>query len=258
MDQHPEASLTNEGDWAQYYSGRQFDLVERLAGMPSLIDEYLKGKPGRIFEMGCGGSHLLARSAMLGWEVGGIDFNNKALALISDYLALRNYENRNILFGDIFSYDYSELEDYYDILVSYGFLEHFTDPHLILSKWKNILAEKGMVISIIPNLYSVNALLMKKFDPVFWSQHIPYSPTDMDQFHTDAGLVPLRKAQYLGHYDILMLIPWSKIQQKINNIIVFKIIKYMAYYGVERLLRILPASNMRRFNSFVMGVYVKE
>jgi SAM-dependent methyltransferase len=252
----PDNILTKPEDWGPFFLGRQFEQIERLAHRPSLIDDYLKTKTGKLFELGCGGSRLLARSALLGWEVGGIDFNAEALRLIQDYLAQKNYDNKNLVCGDILSYDCSQFHNKYDLLVSFGVLEHFRDPQPIMFKWKRILSRDGIVITYLPNLFSINAFLMRKYAPDVWAQHHPFSPQDMDQFHIDAGLVPLRGAQYVGPYDINMLVPWSSLQHLISNRFVFKTLKCFAYYGVGKVLRLLPNSNMKLLNSFLLGVYV--
>jgi 2-polyprenyl-3-methyl-5-hydroxy-6-metoxy-1,4-benzoquinol methylase len=251
-------ALTRKEDWADYYIGRQFEQMERWAQHPSLIDDYLKKKKGKIFELGCGGSPVLPRCVEFGWEVGGIDFNSQALDLIRNYLSQKNCETENLICDDVFSYDCSPFENKYDLLVSLGFLEHFMAPQAIMSKWKRILKHDGLVISVIPNLFSINAHIFKRYDPEFWALHMRYSPEDMDQFHKDAGLVPLTKAQYLGGYDIHMLIPWSKIQQMFGNKYLFKITKYIAYYVAGKPLYLLSKSNIRLLKSFVMGVYANQ
>jgi 2-polyprenyl-3-methyl-5-hydroxy-6-metoxy-1,4-benzoquinol methylase len=143
----------------------------------------------------------------------------------------------------------------FDLLVSFGFLEHFANPGAILSKWKTILKPSGLVISVIPNLFSINGVMLRKFDQELWRQHICYSPKDMDQFHREAGLIPVQQAQYIGSYDIHMLIPWDKIKVSMNNDFLFKITKITLSYGVGKILKLLPKSNMKTLNSFVVGVY---
>jgi 2-polyprenyl-3-methyl-5-hydroxy-6-metoxy-1,4-benzoquinol methylase len=207
--------------------------------------------------LGCGGSPLLARSNLLGWEVGGIDFNADALELIRNYLIQAGHKCEDLVHGDAFTHDTSRFDGRYDLLLSFGFLEHFMNPSALLSKWKSILAARGKVVSIIPNLFSVNSFLMRKFDPAFWAQHVRYSPRDMDRFHAEAGLEPVRKARYCGTYDIHMLIPWARIRQQIGDGIVFKSIKYVSYFGIGKLLGLLPPSGLKPVNSFVMGVYAR-
>jgi SAM-dependent methyltransferase len=248
-------ALTGAGDWTRYYSDRQFEQIRRTARRSSAIDDFLARRRGRIFELGCGGSPLLARSALLGWEVGGIDFNADALELIRAVLMRDGHGCEDLVHGDAFSYDTSRFDGRYDALLSFGFLEHFRNPEILLAKWKSVLNDGGSVVSIIPNLFSVNSVLMRRFDPEFWAQHVRYSPRDMDRFHGDAGLEPVRKARFCGIYDIHMLIPWARIRQRIGEGFGFKTVKYLSYFGIGKLLGLLPASGLRPFNSFVMGIY---
>jgi 2-polyprenyl-3-methyl-5-hydroxy-6-metoxy-1,4-benzoquinol methylase len=248
-------ALTKQHDWVKYYECRKVEKLDKSAHEKSFIDDYLTGKTGKIFELGCGGSSILARSALLGWDVGGIDFNKEGLNLIENYLSQKSYDHSNLVCGDVFSYDCSRLENKYDLLVSFGFLEHFKTPQIIINRWKKILKNDGMVISMIPNLFNINKYFLKKYPPELWAQHVLYSPQDMDRFHIDAGLKPIKKARYCERYDIHMLTPWNIIEQKIGNKFIFKGIKYFSYYVIGKILGLAPKKNVRLLNSCVTGVY---
>ncbi len=79
-------SLTESDDWNKYYSNREYRSIEQSAERQSIIEGFLKNNTGKIFELGCGQSQTLARSIMLGWDVGGIDFNSNALLPLRMYL----------------------------------------------------------------------------------------------------------------------------------------------------------------------------
>jgi 2-polyprenyl-3-methyl-5-hydroxy-6-metoxy-1,4-benzoquinol methylase len=248
-------ALTKPEDWKDYYSSREFEHIEDHAVRKSIIDGFLTGKTGKVFELGCGGSPFLARAAFLGWEVGGIDFNSESLSLINNYLAAKGRDTSGLVNGDVFSFDISTLQGKYDLLFSFGFLEHFGDPCAILERWKKILKPGGMIVSVIPNLFSVNGRLLRKYDPEFWDQHYTYNTQDMDRFHTGAGLEPISKARFFGRYDIHMLIPWGKIAQAMNDMIVFKAVKYFVYYAVGYPLKLVPAGS-RTISPVILGVYL--
>ena len=249
-----ECSLTNVQDWNTYYYGRD---LKKLAMLKSPIDTFICGTKGKIFELGCGGSPNLARSALFGWDVGGIDFNSNGIELIKTYLSSTSVATE-LISNDIFSCDLDVVKEKYDLLISMGFLEHFKNPQQILIKWKHIVKDDGKIFTLIPNLYSVNACLMKKFDQELWLQHVCYTPFEMDEFHKAAGLVPLVAAHYSGRYDLHMLIPWDKICRKINNRTIFKTVKYFSSYVVENVLKLISDRNNKYFNSFITGVYQRE
>ena len=118
--------------------------------------------------------------------------------------------------------------------------------------------DDGRVISIVPNMFSVNSCLFKKYDPVFWAQHKKISPDDLDNFHIKAGLSPVIKARYYKPYDIHILIPWEKIYESTNIKLFYKLVKYFSYNVIQRLIRLLTGSENRLFSSYIIGVYTKN
>lgn len=257
-EKNTTSALTKQEDWEKYHSSRQIASLEAAAQRPStvpMVEEYLNNRSGGIFELGCGGSGAIARSAELGWKVGGIDFNAAALDYLKDYLSNNQHPTEDILLGDIYDFDCNRLKQKYDLLASFGFFEHFKDPTSILKKWKTVIKDDGLVLCVIPNLFSINAYFMKKFDRDFWNQHIPYTPEQIDQFHIDAGLVPLEKARYIGSYSSHMLIPWNKIAKLVGNKPLFKFLKKLTKLLIQKPLNLFPSRNMRRLNSYIVGIY---
>lgn len=152
---------------------------------------------------------FLAHSALEGWRVHGIDYSEEGLEVLEKFLESRNPAYGKFHQADIFNFDWSSIQNTSDIMISFGFLEHFTDPGSILSAATTALKPGGLVISQIPNLYSFNAKLMKKYAPELWRQHVPHSTEDFDRFHARAGLEILEPAFFAGGYDEQMLIPWG-------------------------------------------------
>lgn len=255
------SALTTQEDWGEYYSTRKLATLEAAARKPSpipLIESYLNDRSESIFELGCGGSGVIARAAALGLNVGGIDFNAPAIEFLNEFLLANNYSSDGLLLGDVYDIDCESIAQQYDLLVSLGFLEHFKDPASLLKKWKRVINDEGLVISVIPNLFSINAYFMKKFDPEFWNQHISYLPEQVDQFHIDAGLMPLEKARYIGSYNAYVLVPWGNIENRIGSKNLFRIIKKVTKLLIQKPLNHLPSTNMKYFNSWVIGVYHKS
>ena len=231
-DNQLENSLTTPNDWQQYYSQRDYETIVTASKSPVLIENFLTERSGAIFELGCGQSRCLARAAKLGWEIGGIDFNKEALVPLKKFAEDMDTSKDHLVNGDVFSYDLSLIDKKYDLLVSFGFMEHFRNPAEILTKWKAVLKPGGKVITSIPNLLSINAHFFKKYDPEFWKQHVAFSREELDSFHLSAGLSPISKAEYIGKFDLHSLIPWEKIEAKLDNKYLFKLVKYASYYGV--------------------------
>lgn len=258
---HDSRSLTSESDWELYYGSRGVGSLKTAAEQPSRIpflEEYLGTHPGKIFELGGGGSPVLARSAALGWAVGAIDFNIGALDLTKNFVEENNLSSTEFVYGDATTYDCSVLPSDYDLIYSGGFLEHFENPTAILLNWKALLKTNGLVISVIPNLQMFNALAMRVFDNAYWRQHVAYTPEQIDNIHQSAGLVPVRPAVYAGRYDMFMLTPWGKIEAALRLPIVSKILLKLAKFCLDYPLKRLPDHGYKYFSSYIVGVYCKE
>lgn len=254
----PEA-LTAPEDWNSFYDSRELRKTRIPSYVKFILDEDIwSNTPGKIFELGCGASPLLAKSAILGWEIAGIDFNKKAIELLRTFLTKEGLQTGILIHGNILTYDCRLLENKYDVLISSGFLEHFKSPSDVLRKWSQVLKQKGKVISFVPNLVSFNAKLLKIYDIDLYNKHIVILPHQLDRIHLDAGLSVKKSAIYTGGYDALMLIPWAKIREKINSLIVFKLLQYFSFHIVAKCLELLlPYNNAKIWNPIIYGVYEK-
>ncbi len=254
----PTGSLTNSEDWSEYYAKRDLASLEQLSKRETLLDEFFNQHKGSIFELGCGQSAVLAKASQQGWKVGGIDFNAKAIEVLKVFVAQQNGDIDDLVVGDVFEYSTKVFSERFDLLGSYGFLEHFTNPGDILKRWVEVIKPGGMVVTTIPNLFSINGKIFKKFDPEFWEQHVAYTAEDVHEMHLNAGLEPVTLARYDGKFDIHTLIPWDKISTKIAKPIIFKLVKYISFYLIHHPLRfITPNKNSRLFNRRIIGIYRK-
>jgi len=249
--------FTNPQDWNSYYGKEHLERSNIPTYMIFILNkEVWCYKPGKLFELGCGSSLYLAKSALSGWEVSGIDFNKKAIESLKNYLQNKGVKFGHLIFKDVFDYDCTLLANKYDFLVSFGFLEHFRNPENILRRWCVILKPGGRVISVIPNLMSLNAKLLKRYNFQLWRKHIIITPLQFDRMHLDAGLRIIRPAIYTGGYDLDMLIPWNKIREK-YPLFILKLLRYfgtfIAYY-----FKIFFKDNHRLINPIIYGVYEKK
>jgi SAM-dependent methyltransferase len=222
------------------------------------IDPFITNKHGKVFEIGCGASSILLKCALLNWEVSGIDYQSTSLSLLEKCLHRNDIEPGILIHGDVFEYDPTTLYNSFDLMMSYGFFEHFKNPTYILKRWSPILKEGGFIITEIPNLFSFNAWFLKKCDKQTWDNHIAYTPNQIDQFHIDAGLEIVEKAFYTGGYDVNMLFPWDKVMEKIDNKIIYKLTRYFSYFCVDKFLNLLPKNNKKFYNPLIVGVYQRS
>jgi len=249
--------VSTKETWDQYYSEKVISDASLEYFRP--LFKYMntaKLESGDLFELGCGCSGFLALGAKCGWRVGGIDYCSEGIDLIKRYLKDSGYSAGTFYDADLFTFDWSLIRESIDVIVSFGFLEHFTNSDEVLTKACIALRPGGTVISQIPNLFSFNAKLLRRFDRNLWDQHVPYTKEQFDEIHKKAGLQVLTPAHYGGGYDQFMLIPWTKIQDRLPRIL-FKILRYMTSFILQPLMRLLPKTGSRIYCASIIGVYRK-
>jgi SAM-dependent methyltransferase len=94
--------------------GERWEFGQCLADVARLVP----GRPARIFEVGCGEGHFLARAAAAGHAAAGIDFNAKAIAAA-------RAKGVDATVADLSAVDPGNPPD---LFVLFHVIEHLTDP----------------------------------------------------------------------------------------------------------------------------------
>jgi SAM-dependent methyltransferase len=142
---------------------------------------------GRLLEIGCANSSWLPVFARhLGFAVSGIDFSPPGCD------AARRILKRDGVHGEVVCADFREppplLQGAFDAAVSFGVLEHFTDPEDAVRNFGRFLAPGGVLVTIVPNLAGAVGRLMRRLDPVDFSRHIVLARARLAACHRGAGL----------------------------------------------------------------------
>ena len=74
----------------------------------------------------------------------------------------------NLIQEDFFSFD-SDIK--YDIVCSFGFVEHFEDTEPVLRRHCHLVKPGGRLLITMPNFLGLNGLLHKWFDPENYNKH---------------------------------------------------------------------------------------
>lgn len=69
---------------------------------------------------------------------------------------------------DLFNHSIS---DKYDLVFSNGFIEHFNDTQEVLQKHRDLVADRGHVLILLPNFRGFNGWLQKRFDKKNYAIH---------------------------------------------------------------------------------------
>jgi 2-polyprenyl-3-methyl-5-hydroxy-6-metoxy-1,4-benzoquinol methylase len=157
-----------------------------------------------FFEVGCGSSGWLPYFAeKYGWRVSGIDYSE-----VGCRLAVENLRILGIPYGDIICKDIFEENctggKKYDVVFSYGVIEHFEDPKDIIRIFSSFLNPGGIMITLVPNLNGSMGWLSRHYIPDIYKMHRVISKQELRGYHEDNGLKNL-KTNYAGTFTLAVL-----------------------------------------------------
>lgn len=192
--------LTNVAYWDRNWANRPVpDALDPLApGLNATLArslhkffsqalETIGAKRGDlIVEAGSGGSIILPYlSTRFGLRAEGIE-NSRIGSDMSRAIAAKTGVDTPIHEADLFNVP-QQLLQRYDIVFSYGLVEHFQPTTLILDRLGDIARPGGHLITIVPNMRGLIGALQKLADPETYEIHVPLSANDLAQAHRDSG-----------------------------------------------------------------------
>ena len=130
-----------------------------------LFDDLISKFPieiGSYFEIGCApGSIMSFFAKRYGCRVEGIDFTD--FRRITEYLEKNGIRDYQIYNDDIFNFSTNKT---YDFVGSYGFIEHFDNPEVLIHKHKDLVSDGGYLCITVPNMryfnYFINYIFSKE------------------------------------------------------------------------------------------------
>jgi SAM-dependent methyltransferase len=167
-----------------------------------LFDTYVNWSAHpQILEIGCGRSPWLAYlGRRQNCSVVGIDIEPTAAQLAVANVAGAGGQ-AEVLCRDAFSREENnDLNGRFDLVYSWGVMEHFDDPTERAAALIHYLRPGGRLLTIVPNLQGLNALLQLFADRERYDMHVIYDRNKLIRVHEAAGVKTLA-ADYVGFYD---------------------------------------------------------
>ncbi|MBL7699263.1 MAG: hypothetical protein JNK79_13950, partial [Chitinophagaceae bacterium] len=85
----------------------------------------------------------------------------------------------------------------FDVVFSYGVIEHFTNPAEIVGIFDKFLNEGGLMITLVPNFTGLNAKMTKLFMPEVYNIHRQITKEQLASYHVSNNLTVLKNG-YAG------------------------------------------------------------
>ena len=134
------------------------ELIERwqwndpaLRNLSDVVIKLLGKQPGRVLDLGCGTGRLVADLASRGFQVDGIDVEERAVQIGQRILARRGYAHQARLYaGDVHDPNHVVAAGNYDIVVCTEVLEHVGPWCELLRRAGQLLRPGGTLIVSVP------------------------------------------------------------------------------------------------------------
>jgi 2-polyprenyl-3-methyl-5-hydroxy-6-metoxy-1,4-benzoquinol methylase len=132
-----------------------------------ILDQLPENPDWSVFEVGCApGSILLDFNRDFGYQPYGVDYSSEGVEVTRKIFEKRGFNPENVVEADFFSEEFlSAHEGKYNVVMSYGFIEHFDDPTSVLKSHARLLKEGGYLVCSIPNLTGFGYPFVKFFAP---------------------------------------------------------------------------------------------
>lgn len=155
-------------------------------------------RPGALLlEVGCGSSRWLPYFAKeFGCRVFGIDYSLAGCSNARQMLAKAG-QRGTIVCGDFFSPP-SSLHGKFDVVVSFGVAEHFTDTAGCIAAFTEFLRPGGLLLTSVPNLAGLVGRLQSWLSPAIFEIHTVLRREDLSAAHRKSGLEVLRCEYFLA------------------------------------------------------------
>lgn len=103
-------------------------------------------KPAETLEVGCGSANVSFLLAQKGYQTTLLDFSDEALTMAKQRFQLKKI-NAKFISGDAESLPFKN--DTFDLVMSFGLLEHFENPQRAISEMTRVLKPGGIFLSDI-------------------------------------------------------------------------------------------------------------
>jgi 2-polyprenyl-3-methyl-5-hydroxy-6-metoxy-1,4-benzoquinol methylase len=192
--------------WTTSKQPRSVDLTEtgvrnhfRLA-LHKLFCDVFGGLPTpqlQLLEIGCGNSIWLPYFArQFQFKVSGLDYSEEGCRTARERLD-RSGVPGTIHCMDVFARP-ADLRHQYDVVVSFGVVEHFQDVSVCLAAFGHYVKPGGLILTLVPNLAGIIGDLVKVINPSVYAIHVPLDVEGLRVAHERAGFTVQRSEYFFG------------------------------------------------------------
>jgi 2-polyprenyl-6-hydroxyphenyl methylase/3-demethylubiquinone-9 3-methyltransferase len=215
-----------------------------------------------LLEVGCGSSGWLPYfAARYNLIVSGLDYSEVGCGICE-----KNLRMQGIVFGKIFCRDLFDENctdnEKYDVVFTYGVIEHFEDPGKVISRLTHLVNPGGLIISHVPNLNGLMGLMSRSFVREIHLMHRVVTREQLCNWHIERGLINLR-TDYAGIFS-LSVIPWVRsktwffLEKSFQRKVCLKLITIVESFLGKVFMRFLGKFTSKTFSPYIISICRKK
>lgn len=208
---------------------------------------------GEVLEVGCApGKWLNFMSREFGLKPSGIEYSEAGMNA-----TLKNFELLGVESGFIRAGDFFQIEPdrQFDVVMSFGFIEHFTNADEVVELHMKWLKPGGILILGVPNFRGIYSPIQRILQKDVLDKHnlnimsLDYFAHLADHFNLEPAFMG-----YFGSFEPAL--PISK--KGAQNLPQFIVKSFLWVARRVRKIRALDRLNSRFFSSYILGIYKKS
>ena len=248
---------TNKNFWNWYLNESQVknDINRDLYFDNNIVNFFEQNinfdKIDNVFEIGCCPGRFLKFFHSKKIEINGIDYSKESFNEM-----IEDFKKNNISYNNIILEDFSKFKSKkkYDLVCSFGFIEHFDDVAPVINSHVDLLNDKGTLLIGIPNFTGITGFFQKHVEKKILDAH-NLKIMNLQFFYDIASnySLSIENISFLGGYDNDMI---SRTKKKsFKNIFLRIILKILQISKLHILMR---KFKNKYFSSYIIALYSKN
>ena len=178
--------LTTLGGWEQRWSDHAVQDIKFNPRLPIFADLHQlftrvlpRQKAFRFLEIGCfPGSYMWYFNRYFGYQACGLEYVGACCARAKQNLQAAGVE-AEIIHADLFDFEAPGKSELWDVVASFGFIEHFDDPSEAIKRHLELVKPGGYLVLVIPNHQGIYGRILKVIDEEKYRMHNRMSYLDI-------------------------------------------------------------------------------
>ncbi len=240
--------LLNIKHWDKIWQSQHLLIFKSYCGdinIHRFLKKFINRPNMSCLEVGCApGGYLAYFAKEFDCQIFGFDYSNIGIAITKKNLDIQGIKGK-LYWKDILDNSMPFGQQQFDIVCSFGLVEHFENWPVVIKKISEFVKPSGLMITTIPNLFGINGFISKIFRPKIYYGHKKISPADLKSKQKMLNM-NLISCNYSGHWFIsppLQMNNFVEIYPNISKIInlPFQVINYFLKKTQQKIGNLWPS-----------------